>query len=309
MITTTKENGIIWSDLSNPTDKELDQITIDYGLHPLVVTELGRPSPRSKVDLYGDYIYLVLHFPRCQICYGERSAEAGADTEEVDFVIGPNFLLTVHYGPVGALEEFNRMWQTGTVILEKKTKPHAGLLFFHLTKYLYGNLESGLDYINSVLKRAEKKIFAGEERSMVHLLTDLNRDLLDFRWALKNHREVLYSLSAAGRDFFGDKFNYYLSALVGEFERVWNTLESNRATFLDLRETNESLLTIKTNETVKLLTVITFIFFPLTFISQLFGMNTNLPFVGESYDFAAALGIMIGSVLILFAVAKSRRWL
>ncbi len=309
MITTSKENGITWVDVHQPTDKEIDELAADYQLHPLVATALGRPSPRSKVDIYSDYIFLILQFPRCQICYGERADGETQDTEEVDFVIGADFLITVHYGPMEALNEFSRMWQTGTVALEKKGKLPAGILFFHLAKHLYGSLEAGLDFINSVLKRAEKKIFSGGEKEMVHLLTDLNRDLLDFRWALKNHREVLYTLAESSRDFFGEKLGHHLTALLGEFERVWNTLESNRATFLDLRETNESLLTIKTNETVKLLTVITFIFFPLTFISQLFGMNTSLPFADTSYDFLAALGIMIASVLVLFAVAKSRKWL
>jgi len=300
-------NGLIWVDLEAPTEDEIKQITSDYRLHPLAAAELALPSSRSKVDLYTNFIYLILHFPVCDLCYGKRPA-SGHDTEEIDFIIGQNYLVTVHYQSIEALNEFLKTF-TASRLAGRRDQIHAGYLFYFLIKHLYSSLTAGLDYTNGILKQAEQQIFADEQKAMVQLLSSINRNLLDFRWALKTHRPTLDSLLIAGREFFGDHFKYYLAAVAGEYEKIWNMLESNRDTFLDLRQTNESLLSIRTNETVKLLTVLAFIFLPITIVMQFFGMNTNLPLVGPPRDYLAVLGLMVFVVALMFAWARSRRWL
>ena len=308
MLTRREYKGLVWIDLESPTEAELRQVSDEYKIHPLVMSELPQPSLRSKVDLYGDFIYLILHFPICQLCYGEPR-EDNLDTEEVDFLIGREFLITTHYQPISGISEFATIFQSSHLEDRGKEKTHAGLLFYHLVRQLYGDLVSGLDYINNLLRQAEKKVFANEEREMVKLLTEVNRNLLDFRWALKNHREVLESLGAVAREFFADGFHYYLGAVTGEYNRIWAMLESNRETFTDLRETNESLLSIKTNETMKVFTVLAFIFFPLTLITQFFGMNILLPFGDSPSAYFHILILMLAILFGLLALAKYRRWL
>jgi len=300
-------NGLTWLDLEAPTEAEIKQVAEEYQIHPLAMTELGAPSARSKVDLYSDFIYLILHFPICNLCYGKRPA-GGEDTEEIDFIVGQNFLITVHYQPMESLTEFARIF-TINYLKEHNHKSHAGYIFYYLTRHLYGSLSSGLDYVNGVLKKAEQKIFSGEEKAMVQLLASVNRNLFDFRWALKTHRQILESLMVAGQDFFGADFKYYLTALTGEYEKIWNMLEGNRETFLDLRQTNESMLSIKTNEIVKLLTVLAFIFFPITIVIQFFGMNLDLPWAGRPDSYWLVLALMAIISALMFAWARFRRWL
>lgn len=300
-------NGLVWIDLERPTEEEIKQIAGDYQIHPLAAAELTAPSARSKVDLYTDFIYLILHFPACGLCYGQKSPP-GYEAEEIDFIIGRHYLVTVHYQPIEALDEFLKTF-TASRLAGNRDQVNAGHLFYFLTKHLYNSLAVGLDYINGALKQAERQVFADEQKAMVQSLSAINRNLLDFRWALKTHRPTLDSLLAAGREFFGDQFKYYLAAIAGEYEKLWNMLENNRDTFLDLRQTNESLLSIKTNETIKLLTVLAFIFLPITIVVQFFGMNTNLPFVGPARDYLTVLGLMILIMAVMLAWARSRRWL
>lgn len=315
MLTRREYKGLTWIDLESPTEPELASIADEYKIHPVVIGELTNPSIRSKVDRYSDFIYLILHFPICQICYGQRPAfgsggpKNNLDTEEIDFIIGHNFLITTHYQPLNGVSEFATVFQSNQLENRGKNKNQAGLLFYYLVRQLYGDLASGLDYINGVLKQAERKVFAGEERAMVKLLTEVNRNLLDFRWALKNHREVLASLQSVAREFFDDGFHYYLGAVTGEYNRIWTMLESNHETFIDLRETNESLLSIKTNETMKVFTVMAFIFFPLTLITQFFGMNMILPFAGSPQSYYLVIAMMLTTLFGMLVLAKYRRWL
>ncbi len=308
MLTRRDYKGLTWIDLESPTDSELKQVAEEYKIHPLVVNELNQPSLRSKVDLYSEFIYLILHFPICQICYGKQ-AVGNPDTEEIDFVIGREFLVTVHYQPVVGIGEFAASFNPNHLEDRGKDKTHAGLLFYHLVRHLYSGLTTSLDYINGVLKQAERKVFADQERAMVKLLAEVNRNLLDFRWAIKNHHKVLDSLQSVSREFFDDGFHNYLGAVIGEYNRIWAMLESNRETFADLRETNESLLSIKTNETMKVFTVLAFIFFPLSLLTQFFGMNVALPLADSPYSYYFVLALMLAMLLGLVALAKYRRWL
>ncbi len=309
MIKQLKYKNITWIDLESPTKEDIASLTDKYNLHSLVAEELASPSARSRVDSYEDYIYLILHFPPCAVCYGPNDNHT-LDVEEIDFVIGKDFLITTHYKEIPQLEELSKIFEAHFGPEKNKKEIHAGYLFFHIMRSMYQHLEEGLEYINRQLLDVEKHVFAGRERAMVSQLSEINRSLIDFRWALKSHREVLASLELVAKEFFGPNFNFQLRAITGGYERIWNMLESNRDTFYDIRQTNESLLSIKTNETMRVLTATAFIFFPLTLISGVFGMSTTfVPLMNEPSGFFIVLVFMAVVVLGMFYIAKRKEWL
>ena len=174
---------------------------------------------------------------------------------------------------------------------------------------LYAALETNLHFLNDQLKKVERKVFSGREREVVEVLAAINREILDCRWSLKSHREILASLELAGVEIFGDKFRYYFQTLAGEHAKLWNMLENIRETFIDLRDTNDSLLAIKTNDIVRVLTVAAFIFLPLTIIPQVFGMNIGyLPFTGHRFDFFFVLALMALFSALLYMIARLKKW-
>lgn len=301
--------GLTWVDLSSPTKEEVEALAAEYHLHPLTATELLNPSMRSRVDAYENYIYLILHFPTCEWCRNGANTEPN-DTAEVDFIIGEKFLITTHYEPQPILEEFSQILDIKPVGYRTRGRLHAGHLFFTIIRELYQSLEYGLDFINTSLKHAEANIFIGREKEMVKVLSDINRELLDFRWALKGHSDVLTSFEAAGRDFFTETFTYYLRAIHGEYEKIWNMLESSRETWSDLRSTNESLLSIKTNETMKTLTVMAFITLPLTLLGQIFGMSLEfIPLGKHPFAFWIILTLMAILAVIMITIVRTKKWL
>lgn len=301
-----KYKNITWIDINSPTRDEVEAVAKNYNLHPIAVNELLESSARAKVDVYDDFIYLILHFPNHRLGNGSDQK----DTHEIDFIIGQDFVITTSYEEFEPLQEFSKFLEVHPILDKSKKNIHAGYLFYHILRHLYQSLETGLDSINYNLKKAEKSIFAGQEKEMVMVLSNINRHLLDFRWSIKSHKETLISLELAGKQFFGDNFSYYLHSMIGEFEKIWNQLENIRETFFDLRNTNESLLSIKTNETMKNLTMMAFITFPLTLIAAIFGMNAkNIPFIGQTYDFWIILTLMAGLLLFMLSFFKIKRWL
>lgn len=309
MIKQFKQRNVTWIDIESPTKDDIANLITTYNLHSLVGNELIAPSHESHVDVYERYLYLVLHFPTCEICYTPNQKEK-QDTQELNIILGRDFLITIHYEPLQTLEDFSRIFEAQAKIGDNRTEFHAGYLFHHIMREMYASLEVGMDFVNTDLKRVEKKVFEGKEKEMVVALADINRNLLDFRWALKPHMKILDSLDSVVGDFFDHKFNHYIRSIIGQYNQVWEMLESNREMFKEIKQTNDSLLTIKTNEIMKILTIMAFTTLPLSLFTSIFGMNTiNTPIIGSTNDFWIIVTIMLVAVCLMFIFFKNRRWL
>ncbi len=301
MIKQFRYKNLTWLDLESPSPSELDELGRRYDLHPLILEELARPSERARVDVYSQLTYLILHLP----LDGEKTI-----AKEIDFVLGRDFIITTHYEPIDVLNDFAKILETDFNLKHHQSELQAGFIFFHIIKELYEAVELGLNRLNTRLRAAEEKVFHGEERLMVWKLSEINHQLMDYRWALKAHGEILTSLETPGEELFGRAFAYYLKALGGEQQKIWNILESNHAAFLDLRDTNDSLLTIKTGETTRVLTVTAFILLPMTIVSSLFGLSSpNLPLVNSPYAFYLVLSLMILASILTYALARFKKWI
>lgn len=304
MMTRRTHRGLAWIDLESPTQDEIRKIATEYHLNPLVVHELSAPTLKPKVDLYENYIYLILHFPRFR--HGK-----GRDTdEEIDFIIGKKFLITVRYGSNESIHVFSKIFEASAVLGRGGLGLHAGHIFFHLLGKLYESLLHELSAIGESLRQIEDRIFSGEEREMVIALSRVSRDLLDFRRSLSLHRDVLDSFELAGRKLFGTKFGFHLRTLTGDYYRVEHTVENNRAFLAELRETNNSLLGTKQNQIMQTLTILAFIALPATTVLSLFQIESAArPIVGSRFDFWI-LALLVGAIaLSLYSWFRRKRWL
>ncbi|MEK7538335.1 MAG: CorA family divalent cation transporter [Patescibacteria group bacterium] len=305
MITRYTHKDIVWVDVQSPTREEARTLTEEFNLHELVGNELLAHTLRPKVDLYPNLIYLILHFPTI------THKHDGAREQEIDFVIGKNFLITTHYDLVDSLHEFSKVFEVNSILEKSTPGDHAGFVFFQIIRNLYKALDSDLEHISRDLVDIESKIFDGKERAMVGAVSRLNRDLLNVKQTLRPHKEVLESFEHAGKQFFGTDFSYYLRAIVGEYYKVSSRLDGHRETLLELRDTNDSLLTTKTNEIMKSLTVMAFVILPLTFIGQLFGMSSlSIPIISKPGGFGVILCSMGILGILLYSYFKFvKKWM
>lgn len=294
---------LTWIDLESPQADEIATLAKDYNLHPLISDELAKPSTHSKIEYYQNYVFIVLLFP---------VAKAGGlvTVQEIDFVIGENFIITTHYELLNSLNDFAKIFESDMRLKRDHKEMPAALLFFFILKEIYHSLSLELNYLNNRLKDIENKVFSGHERKVVSELASVNREILDFRWTLRPHKEILEYLETIPNELFGPALKTHLLMAKNDEQRVWNMVEANRSTFRDLQSTNESLLSTKTNETMRVLTVAAFIFLPVSIIAQIFSMDTiHNPIVGMPGDFFVVLVFMALIVAGLYFLARWRRWL
>ncbi len=135
------------------------------------------------------------------------------------------------------------------------------------------------------IEKIEEKIYAGREKETLRAIFMTKRDLLDFRRTIRPQRTVIDSLTLRGEEFFGASTKPYFESILGGYLRVWDMLETHQETLNTLYETNNSLLNNKTNETMKFLTVMATLTFPLTLIASIFGTNFITPDAQNPYSF------------------------
>ncbi len=301
MIRTYAHKNITWFDLEHPTTDEVREVMESLNISEVVAEELLAPTLRSKVDVFDTYIYFILHIPNI----GNHTK-----TQEVDFIIGKDFLVTTRYEEIDPLLEFSKTLEVESILDHNTMGDHAGYMFFYMMRHLYRSLQEKFDFIEKEIQDIENKIFSGHERQMVTKLSKIARIILNFKTATDAHESILESLSNASKGLFGGDFSHYLNQIVGECKKVRQMILSKRDYLDELRDTNDSLLNSKQNEIMKIFTILAFVTFPISLVVDILGIQSAAnPILGSAHDFWIVVGIVIVGVIGMLLFFKKKDWL
>ena len=294
---------IVWVDLESPNALEIRQIATEFDLAENVAEELISPTTKARSEFYPDYLYIVLQFPALK--HSHKTAQ-----QEVDFVIGRDYLITVRYDTIDPLHKFAKVFEAQAMLNLHQAGDHAGFLFYQMLRKIYRGLDHELDYVRRELSLIEEHIFSGREVEMVAAISHTARGLLNLRQTIEPHRDVLHALEEHGPVFFGDEFSRYLRELSSEYYRVHNHIARATDSLHELRETNNSLLSTKQNETMKIFTIMAFFTFPLALLVDVIAFESAYnPIHGRPFDFWIVVGLVLGGLFLMFLFFKHRKWL
>jgi magnesium transporter len=294
---------LTWVDLESPTKEEAESISEEYRLHPLIANELVQSSERAKVDIYENAVYVILHFPI-------RNRTTGRITEtEIDFVLLENTLITTHYELIDPLHDFARMFEANSYLSSARFGEHAGFLFFAQMKELYRHTLFLLEDVEHDIRDIERKIFTGHETAMVNHLSRSSRMIIDIRSALRSHTEMIKSFTQSAERMYGPEFVNYAAMIEGECLHVTQALEESRQMINDLRKTNDSLLSAKTNATMRRLTAVNVVLLPVGLTTWIFAMNSKFLYLNDMRSLVTVFASMAGICLILLVYFRSKKWL
>ncbi len=304
MTNTYSYKEVTWVDLESPTREEVREVIEKYDIPPLAAEDLLLPTLRPKVDVYPGFIYLVLRFPAWKHSHKENS-------QEIDFIIGKNFIVTARYDSIDPIHKFAKMFEVNSV-LDRNTLigKHAGYMFYYMIREIYHSLSDELESIKDNLQDIEKKIFTGQEKEMVYELSNTSRELLAFKHATALHKEILDSFALAAKPFFGPSFAHYLDAIDGEYMKVHKDVSGISESLNELRQTNGALLEVKQSDIMKTFTAITIISSFLTIISGwLLVEGKDHPFLHTPHAFwYSGLAMLIIGICLAFIMRK-KKWL
>lgn len=302
---TITANNITWIDIKDPKEKDLAYLKEKFQLHPMIANQYLPAIHRPKIEEYPNQLFLVLHFP----VFDKKTRQTYP--VELDFLVTPTTLVTSHVQDIPALKIFFDDCSLQHYHQQQHFKS-SGCLLLSLLDVLIDACLPMLDHISEKIDYIEKEVFAGREREMLNEIALVKRDLIDFRRAIKPQKSVLELLYKKTDRLFEPGLKPLAQEVIGSNLRVWNTLENHKELIEAIEQTNNSLLSYKISDIVKILTVISFITFPLSVIVGFFGMNIfeSLPIIRQNpYTWLIILIFMLLCTGLMLIYFRRKKWL
>ncbi len=294
---------LTWVDIEKPTERETKYLAQNYPFHPLDLDDCLSRIQRPKIDEYKDYLFLVFHFP-------VFSKEARVTTSsQLSVFIGKKYLITLHTGELKPLVKLFRECQIDDESRQDNFSNGAGYLLYRIIDRLVDYCLPILSKIGDNIETVEDNIFSNEMPRAIKEISLLRRDVISFRRIIWPMRAVIGSLELKLRRFNKMDMAVYFGDMTDHVDKIWDGLDECKEIIEGLNDTHDSLATNRTNEVVRMLTLIATILLPLTVVASFYGMNIPLPFQNSSYSFLFVFAIwtvLVGGMLYFF---RRQHWI
>jgi magnesium transporter len=278
-----------------------------FNLHRMLVEDVVNVPQRPKVEHYQDQLLIVA------IMVVLNPTRTGFTKEQVSFVLGKNYLLTIQEEP----EEdcFHGVRQRIEIDRGIIRKQGADYLAYCLLDAIVDGFFPVLEYYGELIEDLEDEVIMRPDRSTLEKIYKIRRELLTIRRAIWPQRDAINSLIRDGSDLISSEVQVYLRDCYDHTVQVMDMVETYRELATGLMDVYLSAVSNKMNEIMKLLTVVSAIFIPLTFIAGLYGMNFNhdkspwnMPELNWYWGYPFCLGLMIFTASILIFFFWKRGW-
>lgn len=294
--------GLSWLDVKKPDQNDISFLEEQFNIHPLVIEEFTTPTYQPKAIFFENCLYLAVHVPLFNV--EERTTYSG----EVDIILTRDHVITGHWDQIWQLEKFFTDLEESPGRRRLHLSESPAHLVYQVLEILLNSCFPRLEHIAKRLDWIEEQVFAGREKEMVREISVVKRDILNFRRALKPSRAIIESVIQKPSPLVPEAVKTYFQDLIGTNIRLWNILENNKEIIESLEDTNNSLLSNKLDQTMKVLTLFSAILLPLTVYSNILAMSASIPFGSNPNAFWIHMSIMVAISLITVTVFRRKGW-
>ena len=291
----SEEKKWIWVDLNEPT-KEESEILVDYfNFHPLSVEDATQVQQRPKFKQYDDYQFIVFHALDLKTL----------ESEEVDIFIGEDFIVTFHRERYEEIDTIKRKLFNETIEINEPKD-----ILLHI-------LDDIVDNYFPFIYDIEDKVFNFEDRHNLDITTktliddtfDLRQELLIIKRTVQPMKDLVYRMREGKVLHLNEQQFLYITHINDHLMKQMEMVDSSREMTSDIRDNYISLNSFKMNNIMKILTIYSVVFMPLTLIAGIYGMNfTNMPELEWHDGYYIVLVIMAVIAIIMLIVFKKKRW-
>ena len=297
--------GLTWIHLDTPSLESAQGLAERFGWHPLDVEDVMSKRQRPKVDDYADegYLFGVLHFP----VYDRTIQRLNA--AELDIFVGPDYLVTL---PAVELLPVTRLFDRCRADLEFRAElfsKGSGRLLYEVLDDLFDYCFPILDKIGHKLDSLEDDVFEGRSEEVVRDISNVKQEIISYRKIIKPERSTLRLLERHVERFLPEELELYFDDVVDAAERIWDILDNYKEVVEALEDTNESVISHRQNDVLRILTVFSVVLLPLTLITGFFGMNVHFPGYETGWAFWVVFAGMVVSLAGMLAFFRFKRWL
>jgi magnesium transporter len=294
-------NVLVWVDLISPSIPESLILSDTFGFHPLSVEDARAAIQYPKIEAYDGYLYVILH----GIAF--ESAEQHFATHDVDFFLGPTYLVTVHDGRSKCIADLKESSERNPRIMSEGPVS----LFHRIVDAMVDDYRPEVDRLEDALDALEKAIFSSHDTSLMKRILNRKREVSSLRRIVMPQRDVIARL--ARREFvdIGTDMSFRFRDVYDHLVRLADDATIFQDRITGILEAHLSNVSNRLNEVMKVLTVVSTIFMPLTLLAGLWGMNVPLPRLpgDDAAQFWWVFLVMLIVVVGMLALFRRRRWI
>lgn len=303
-------SGIRWINLEKPKREEVLGLTGHFPFHSLNIDDCMSKVQITKVEEHDDYLFVILRFP--VLCEG-----SGCTPSQVSFFIGRDYLVTVHDGTIGALNDMFSKCEINFKETGKLAQDGVGALFLAIFRSIIDSTFPIMESLMDRLEDLEENVFS-TDKNVLFEITRLRRSIADVRRILSPIRRVIVELSDGVRRQTGDDMDLYFSDVRDKIEKIWEVSETAKETIDIYKDTDYTLYQHRMNRAIVILTIISTATAPALILGTLYGMNIAMPgsvngeawlFLGPYTTLIILCIVMLVPAVFMIAYFKKLGWM
>jgi magnesium transporter len=294
-----QSDRVNWINLDGLHDSLIiEKLQQHFGLHTLLVEDILNEQ-RPKSEEYDDYLYFTM-----KMLY--RIEGNKIEYEQISFVLGTTYLITFQEIAGDLFDQFRERIRLD---LGKVRKKKADYLMYRLIDIVVDNYYIIIDNIGEQIENLEDNLEENSTDDTFRQIQTLRKELIYLRKAVNPLREALSSIVKGETSFVEEENLRYFRDVYDHTIHVIDSLDSYKDLLSSIMDMHINSINAKTNKVMKLLTVITTIFIPLTFIAGIYGMNFEyMPELEWPYGYPMVLGIMGVILIAMIGYFKRKDW-
>lgn len=294
--------GVLWVNVEGLHDVEILRSVGDTaGVHPLAMEDVASVGQRPKVEDYGDHLFLVVHMLQVQ------DEPFAIVDEQVSMVIGPNYLVSFQEAAGDVFDPVRERLRSGTGRIRSLGPDY---LAYALVDALVDSYFRILEQIGERIEQLEVEVADDPTEESMHHLHHLKRELIVLRRSVWPLREMMAAFLRVEGPLLSESTKLYLRDIHDHSYQLIDTVEVLRDITAGVRDLYLTSVSNRTNDVMKVLTVMASIFIPLTFIAGVYGMNFEyMPELGFTWAYPAVLATMVVVGLGLLGIFRWRGWI
>ena len=304
-IAEVSHQGLTWVNVVGPTLGEMTYLEGRFAFHTLALDDCLSRVQLPKVDEYDDphHLFLVLHFPLF-----DRQMRITRPSQ-VSIFVGPDYVVTVHRGDLRPLTKLFQDCQESEVVRQGTMGQSVGYLLYRILDGLVDYCFPILNKVMEAMDKLEVQVYDVRAPELIRELSVAERDIISYRRIVRPQISVLELLERKEYPFLRLDPDVYFGDLADHMRRISVELENLKDVMDTLYNTHFTLTSHRTNEVVRVLTIIGTIMLAPVIVSGLYGMNVSLPLGNSAQAFGILLGISAAISAVMLVFFRLRRWI
>lgn len=286
-----------WIHITAENEEQLNFLFEKHNIHPLTIEDVLNPNSRIKLESFSNYIFFIFK--------GFQFEKNQLTTKNFNFILTPHQIITLNLDYRESIGEIIENWKTNQKILARGYE-------FIVHKILDIETDHTLNIAQKIeekIEHFEDQIFSNSKSLDIANVYSLRASLLTIKKGMIQNKEVLEDLEKIKNSFFSDDADAFFRDVRDHSIRILELVESNIESISSALEAHIAISTRKTNEIMKILTIMTAIMLPMTLVAGIFGMNFKfIPILQWEFGFHTSLIVMSALGFLMVIYFKVKRW-